>query len=185
MECNFFYKLNKVFFLLMLVSVLFQSMDYNGIIDIPSLFLILLLISFYEFRKAYNTLFTLYNFFMAYYFIIVTFLKLFYHILSKNEYWQQKMVNEPEDFWVKTLMTIFGVKISTRGQFTDTGDALRYITSIIGQLLVIYFAHSWSQAKWIDVMEVTNESVKKNKKLGYISRFEYYLSNRSIMKSND
>ena len=53
MDCDWFLKSNKVFFLLFLFFVLAGAMEFNSISDIPAMAMVLLLLSFYAFRREY------------------------------------------------------------------------------------------------------------------------------------
>lgn len=53
MDCDWFLKSNKIFFLFFLFFVLAGAMEFNSISDIPAMAMVLLLLSFYAFRREY------------------------------------------------------------------------------------------------------------------------------------
>lgn len=52
MDCRWFSKLNKSLFLFTMFCQLFQSMGYNGLYDIPQLFMILAMFALFSYRKS-------------------------------------------------------------------------------------------------------------------------------------
>ena len=65
--CFYFQSLNKVIYLSLIVFQLLQTMIFNGLFDIPQLFMILFLVSFYAYRKAFFVSYGLLIFLIAYY----------------------------------------------------------------------------------------------------------------------
>lgn len=57
LECNYFKKQNKIFFLLIIGFQLMQSMVFNSISDVPQLIMIIGLATFFTVRKKNPVLF--------------------------------------------------------------------------------------------------------------------------------
>lgn len=60
LDCFWFQRLNKEFYMLMIVTQVMSSMAFNGLFDIPALIMILALFSFYAFRKSIPRAYGLY-----------------------------------------------------------------------------------------------------------------------------
>jgi hypothetical protein len=57
LDCDVFTKRNKLYFPLLILIQLLQSMVFNGVLDVPFLMMILLIGALYAFRKSYFLLF--------------------------------------------------------------------------------------------------------------------------------
>lgn len=75
-DCYSFATYNKLFFLLILLMTLVQAVTYNGLIDIPSLFLILAFMALYAFRSSYFSFYMHFTMFFVYYMSLITFVKI-------------------------------------------------------------------------------------------------------------
>ena len=73
-------------YLLLVVFQLIQTMIFNGLFDIPQLFMILFLVSFYAYRKTFFVTYGLLIHFVAYYIQFALTLKMVYGIASGTSY---------------------------------------------------------------------------------------------------
>jgi hypothetical protein len=67
LDCGWFYNQNQRFFVLSLLSLLFEAMNFNSLSDIPPLFLLLLMFAFYGVRKQYSIIYRNFTFFIMYF----------------------------------------------------------------------------------------------------------------------
>ena len=66
-DCYYFNKCNKMFGTLMILFQLMQSMGFNGLFDLPSVFMILLSFAFIAFRKSFKVWYGFSNAFLSLY----------------------------------------------------------------------------------------------------------------------
>ena len=85
-----------------------QSMGFNGLFDIPQLFMILLVIASYAFRKVFPIGYAKFNVFLVYYISYALVVKFCYGILSHINYIDYKLENNQDLKFVKALKLIFG-----------------------------------------------------------------------------
>jgi hypothetical protein len=65
--CNFFQRQNKILYLGLVICQLAQTMVFNGLFDIPQLFILLALSSWYAYRRTFPVAYGLVVFFLVYY----------------------------------------------------------------------------------------------------------------------
>jgi hypothetical protein len=75
--CHHFGTFDQIFFLVLLLSMIFQAMCYNGLIDIPALFSIIILASLFAFRKNFPNAYRAYSALVAHFLVITATLKIF------------------------------------------------------------------------------------------------------------
>lgn len=80
-DCHYFSKWNMVFFLILLVTQMLQSMGFNCVFDLPQLFLLLLFLPWYSFRKKAFTAYSFYLLFFVAYCALSVYVKMTYAIL--------------------------------------------------------------------------------------------------------
>ena len=76
--CYYFQSLNKIIYLLLIVLQVMHSMSFNGLFDIPQLFLIITLASLYAYRKEMPVVYGFLTFGIAYYIQFALTLKMIY-----------------------------------------------------------------------------------------------------------
>jgi len=81
-DCEWFIKSNKACFLCFLLCILAGAMEYNSVADIPSMAMVLVLLSFYAHRKEYFRAYGQFVMFMAYYMHLAISLKIFWSMLA-------------------------------------------------------------------------------------------------------
>lgn len=86
MECHWFASLNMVFFLVIILAQLLQSMSFNGILDIPTLLLIIFMNAFFGFRKSYATFYARFTFFFVFYLTFLIYVKVGFNCISEIGY---------------------------------------------------------------------------------------------------
>jgi len=111
--------MNKVFFQLLVIVQLLQSMSFNGVLDIPTLMLITFLNAFFGFRKSYATFYARFTFFFVGYLTILIYIKVIFNTVSEIQYVKQWFIRQTENLnsgtetkqtsHVKILSIIFGV----------------------------------------------------------------------------
>lgn len=84
-DCYYFSKWNKTFFLILLASQTIQSMFFNTVLDLPQLFMILLYLPFFVFRKKMFVEYQFYTLFFASYCAVFVYIKLLYTILIHTQ----------------------------------------------------------------------------------------------------
>jgi hypothetical protein len=99
---------DRIFFVLSLLSTLFQAMVNNSAADIPSLFFILIMFATYMFRKTFTKIYLQYTFFVMYYLHFVLLLKLSNEILVNIDFVQSTMDEYPENKFVLINDLLFG-----------------------------------------------------------------------------
>ena len=82
-DCEWFIKSNKACFLCFLLCILAGAMEYNSVADIPSMAMVLVLLSFYAHRKEYFRAYGQFVMFMAYYMHLAISLKIFWSMVTK------------------------------------------------------------------------------------------------------
>jgi hypothetical protein len=108
-DSYYFNKWNKIFFLTLIIFQLLQSMGFNGLFDLPQLFMILLLMAFFSFRKSYKVEYGLGCIFLSFYIQYALTLKLLYNVLIKINYVQDFMdQNSKTNIYVKWASIMFG-----------------------------------------------------------------------------
>jgi hypothetical protein len=107
-DSEYFHKKNQVFFLFSILFVLFQGMLNNSCADIPSLLMILALMSAYPYRKQYTKSFLQYTFFVMYYLQFILCLKLINECFVKIEFIQDLMKEYKDSNIVKANDILFG-----------------------------------------------------------------------------
>lgn len=85
-DSDHFYQLNRKFFMLTLLFQLFEAMAFNSCSDIPALFMILLLLAFYAFRKKYSIHYRQYSFFVIYFIQVNLLLKLIFQSVVRIDF---------------------------------------------------------------------------------------------------
>jgi len=80
-DCSHFVRLSNVFYLLIVVFQLLQSMGLNALFDLPQLFMILLLVALFPFRKLWPVAYGLCNIFLTWYIHCALTLKVMYGML--------------------------------------------------------------------------------------------------------
>ena len=86
LDCQGFTKRNKLYFPLLILIQLLQSMVFNGVLDVPFLLMILFIGAMYAFRKSYFLLFQYMVIFVASYINLTAMLKFTYLISTKVEF---------------------------------------------------------------------------------------------------
>lgn len=141
-DCDWFVKSNKLFFVLFLVFIMGGAMNYNSLSDIPSLLMILILASFYAFRKQYYLTYGKFVIFMAYFMHIAVLLKiycvLFFSMSTITDYFKDAEKvhvsgeTSPLNEFLKFFEMVFGVNVNDEG---STNERLRFVLEI----LMLYF----------------------------------------------
>lgn len=72
--------------MLTLLFQLFEAMAFNSCSDIPALFMILLLLAFYAFRKKYSIHYRQYSFFVIYFIQVNLLLKLIFQSVVRIDF---------------------------------------------------------------------------------------------------
>ena len=108
-DCYYFNKWNKIFYLTLIVFQLLQSMGFNGLFDLPQLFMILLLMAFFSFRKSYKVEYGMACIFISFYIQYALTLKLIYGVLVQIVYVKNYMdKNYENNNYVKWASILFG-----------------------------------------------------------------------------
>jgi len=116
LDCKFFLKQNKMFYMLTLLLQLLAAMSFNGVFDLPALLCILILMSLYALRKSFLKGYHLYTFFIAYFIHFSVFLKLISIILFDIDFVEDWMDDNNDSKYVKAAKILFG------HQFTKEED---------------------------------------------------------------
>ena len=102
--------------MLIFLFQIFQSMGFNGLIDVPQLFMILLSLAFFVFRKSFYSAFVKINFFVAYYIHFMIVLKVIYGIVYRIRYVQAFFTEHKDYVEVKTVRVLFGDRLPEKGE---------------------------------------------------------------------
>jgi hypothetical protein len=93
LDCNYFLRLNKQLYLVVLLLQVLGSMTFNGVFDIPALVMLLLLFSLYAFRKSHVRGYGLYVLFLVFYIHLAAFANLMFQALTEIDFvltWMSK-----------------------------------------------------------------------------------------------
>lgn len=156
LECQFVIRNNQLFFLLVIVFQLLQSMGFNGVFDLPTLFMILVLKSLYAFRKSYFVFYQTFSLFVLYYIQFTVVLKLLYSILTGIGYVEEFMQDRSQNPYVKACTILFGINFSSE---LTNGYLSKKMSFYAFLLLCLFFAQVYRQCKWADIREVTEDSL--------------------------
>ena len=111
-DSKYFQSFNKNTFLLMLFLQVIQAMKFNGVIDVPTILMLVIYQSMYSFRSSYFETFTRYSFFIAYYIKFVCLCKATHCILGNIPYLHYYNVHDPNSTRVLALKVLFGPSFS-------------------------------------------------------------------------
>jgi hypothetical protein len=92
----------------MLFLQVVQAMKFNGVIDVPTILMLVIYQSMYSFRSSYFETFTRYSFFIAYYIKFVCLCKATHCILGNIPYLHYYNVHDPNSTRVIALKVLFG-----------------------------------------------------------------------------
>jgi len=109
MDCDWFLKSNKIFFLVFLFFVLAGAMEFNSISDIPAMAMVLLLLSLYAFRREYFLAYGRFVMFMAYYMQFAVTVKIFWTLLTVVPEVQKWFGRHQKSSAVRVCLLVFGV----------------------------------------------------------------------------
>mmetsp|Transcript_34734 Transcript_34734/g.53327 ORF Transcript_34734/g.53327 Transcript_34734/m.53327 type:complete len:447 (-) Transcript_34734:8731-10071(-) len=179
MGCRYFYKFNKTLYLLIILFQLLQTMGFNGLFDIPQLFLILLMLAFYAFRKSYYVGFGKFIFFSAYYIHFALLLKLTLGILLRIDFVKDYIQQHEKAVFVKIVTVTFGQRQADPGE-SDASFKLQMHAYQLCLVLCICFCHSWKLTKEIDIQDRTKHLPPST---DFFTRLHTYLSQRETQKS--
>ena len=107
-DCSHFVSLRATFYPLIVVFQLLQSMGLNALFDLPQLFMILLLVATFPFRKLYPVAYGLASIFLTWYIHCALTLKVMYGMLVKIEYVADYIKGNPDNAYVRWCRIIFG-----------------------------------------------------------------------------
>jgi len=96
----------------MLFLQVVQAMKFNGVIDVPTILMLVIYQSMYSFRSSYFETFTRYSFFIAYYIKFVCMFKAMHCILGNIPYLHYYNVHYPNSTRVIALKVLFGPSFS-------------------------------------------------------------------------
>lgn len=114
LDCQFFISMNKVFFIALIICQLIQSMTFNGALDIPTLFLILLMFSCFAFRMNFVRFYGLFTMFLVYFIHLMIFIKILFTILSRIDYVSLWIKDNATNKNVIILSIIFGLDVNDK-----------------------------------------------------------------------
>jgi len=109
-DSNHFYMLNRVFFVLILLFELSQSMAYNSCSDIPALLMILVMFAFYAYRKANTRKFLQYTFIVVYFIQFIITLKIINEIVRNIDFAKKLMEENHDSTFVQANDILFGAQ---------------------------------------------------------------------------
>ena len=78
--------MNKIFFLLLIVFQILQSMGFNGLFDLPQLFMILCILSLFVFRQQFRITFGFSLVFLSLYIQLAVTIKIIYIIAIEIDF---------------------------------------------------------------------------------------------------
>jgi len=153
-DCYFFSKLNKLFFLGLFVTQLLQSMGFNCIFDLPQLFMMLIFTSFFSFRKKAFIAYQFYVLFFVVYCALSVYIKLAYSILIHTKEYEAWYRENAKTTTVKVLSATFGQRITLEG---DEPLSDSHVTAYrIAIACSFIFSHAWLIAKCSTIREQTS-----------------------------
>ena len=156
LDCQGFVKRDKLYFPVLILIQLMQSMVFNGVLDVPFLLTILFIGALYAFRKSYFLLFQYTVIFLAYYINLTAMLKFTYLISTKVQFIQAWFVAHGDSKFVIACKILFGIDFEAKagGDFSAT-EIVYYILL----LLCLFLSQAYKQCKWADVRAYTHYQV--------------------------
>jgi hypothetical protein len=145
-DCEWFIKSNKVCFLCFLLCILAGAMEYNSVADIPSMAMVLVLLSFYAYRKEYFRAYGQFVMFMAYYMHLTISLKIFWSMLPHIPGFQPYFAKSDDDgglsAFLRMSMLLFGIQEDTEplkdGKIVLTVSQKSRSLQVFFMLMVLY-----------------------------------------------
>lgn len=171
-DCEWFVKSNKACFLCFLVFVLAGAMEFNSVADIPSMAMVLLLMSFYAFRRTSYLTYGKLVMFMAYYMHIAVSLKVFWGMVPTIPGFTAILSDYRHDTFVRANLLLFGIKdpnahparhheILMGDYAKDAAELERinkhhditksWLAQVFFMLLVLYSVQCWKQQRWTTI----------------------------------
>ena len=184
MDCDWFLKSNKIFFLCFLFFVLAGAMEFNSISDIPAMAMVLLLLSFYAFRREYFLAYGRFVMFMAYYVQFAVTVKIFWTLLMVVPEVHSWFGHHQKNPAVRVSMLLFGIEESSGRQdaadVSSTQSQKSKVLQVFFMLMVLYSVQCWKQQRWT---AIRYQTAQLGSSLGAYSRFIWSLRHREKVKS--
>lgn len=150
LDCYYFSKCNMAFFLILLLTQMLQSMGFNCFFNLPMLFMILLFLPWFSFRKKVFVAYSYYLLFFVSFCTLSVYVKIMYAIFVHTEsylIWYEKNQNT-------TTVKIFGACFGQRMDLQDMKPAsLNKWIYWIAIHTSFVFSNAWLIAKWSTVRE--------------------------------
>jgi hypothetical protein len=173
-DCEWFIKSNKACFLCFLLCILAGAMEYNSVADIPSMAMVLVLLSFYAHRKEYFRAYGQFVMFMAYYMHLAISLKIFWsmlaHIPGSKPYFEKQDGGSSDGDgalgeFLRMSMLLFGVQEAGEHQ-KDVSHKSRSL-QVFFMLMVLYCVQCWKQQRWTTIRYETAGMPDQENASGY------------------
>lgn len=136
--------LNKSFFACLVILQLIQSTGFSSMFDVPQLFMLMLLASFFMFREKMRLAFGRFSFFLVSYIQVAVLLKILYQVIIKCTWAVQWIGHSQNKEEAEVIKAFFGGGHTKFGTLKEASETILYEISLLGCFV---FAHLWKIAK--------------------------------------
>lgn len=175
-------------------------MEFNSVADIPSMATVLLLLSFYAFRKTSYLAYGKLVMFMAYYMHIAVSLKMFWGMVPTIPGFDAMLMEYRHDTFVRANLLLFGIKDPNShsaqhhpiliGEYAkDAADLEKinkhhdltksWLAQVFFMLVVLYTVQCWKQQRWTTIRY---ETAGMPEGAGSYARFIFSMQERERKK---
>jgi hypothetical protein len=154
-----FYNHNQFYFVVGILSMMFEAVSFNSISSVPGLFMIIGLLSLFEIRKNFSRTYRTFSFFALYWVQIVMIIKVAVEIIVRIESVNARLhnlVGKKARVTSTIIQILFGELHSVEStRFNEITFTSQYW--ILTTLLCIYCNQGWKACKWLEIRDKTPE----------------------------
>lgn len=152
-----FYNHNQFYFVMGIITTLFEAVSFNTISSIPSLIMIIGLLSMFEIRKNFSRAYRAFSFFTLYWVQIVMIIKLAMELILKVESVNARLNNLPDTNIEKQMLQILFGELHSLDVIRSSVISFTSYYWILTTLLCIYCYQGFKTSKWLEIRDKTPE----------------------------
>jgi len=150
-------------------------MGFNGLFDLPQLFMILCIMSAFVFRQMIRVQFGYSLVFLSIYIQTALTLKIVYLIAIQIDFVDDYIKENFEtNFYIKWLRIVFGQHSNIKEVEDQNTSRIAYLICLF---ICIYSCQVWRQCKWIEFRDKTS-AIKKLKGADFLTKVSFYFNHR-------
>lgn len=152
-----FYNHNQFYFVIGIVTMMFEAVSFNTLSSVPALFMIIGLLSMYEIRKSFSRAYITAAFFTLYWVQIVMLIKLAEDLMMRVESVNYRL-NNPADDIERDANNVYQILFGKLHSLDSIRKGEINLTSqywISCVFICIYCAQGWKTCKWLEVRDKT------------------------------